>query len=86
VFMPSGMTSQLKPYLIAGPSYYHISSDAAVLSGVEKSDDKWGLNAGVGFEYALSGFTTFLEARYNWIKTENSHIAFVPITVGIMFR
>jgi opacity protein-like surface antigen len=88
VIQPSGMTSVIKPYLIGGPGFYHISADATNAFGPEaqSSDNKWGFNAGGGFEYQLAGFSTFLEARYNWVKTEGSHLAFVPISVGLMFR
>ena len=80
VFMPSGMTSPLKPYFLAGPSYFHSS---AGFQGVSTSSNDWGLNAGAGVEYLLTGFSTFLEARYDWIHTGNGSDSFIPISVGI---
>jgi opacity protein-like surface antigen len=82
VLMPSGMTSPLKPYFLAGPSYFHNSASAG---GVSVSDNKWGLNAGAGVELRLTGFSTFLEARYDWINVEDGNASFVPISVGIKF-
>lgn len=85
VLMSSNATSELRPYLIAGPSFFHEASYAEGGSD-EPSENNWGFNAGGGLQYQLSGFTTFLEARYNWMKSGDSHDAFVPISVGIMFR
>ena len=84
VLMSPGMTSELKPYLIAGPSFFHTASYAET-GGTQASENNWGFNAGGGLQYQLSGFTTFLEARYNWVKKTGGHDAFVPISVGIMF-
>jgi len=33
----------------------------------------------------LSGFDTFIEAKYTQIQTDGSSVKFVPITFGIMF-
>lgn len=85
VLMSPGGNSELKPYLIAGPSFFHEASYAEGGTN-EPSQNNWGFNAGGGLQYQLSGFTTFLEARYNWMKSGDSHDAFVPISVGIMFR
>jgi opacity protein-like surface antigen len=84
VLMSAG-ASEIKPYLIAGPSFFHEASYAEGATN-EPSENNWGFNAGGGLQYQLSGFTTFLEARYNWMKSGDSHDAFVPISVGIMFR
>lgn len=82
VFMPSGMTTPLKPYFVAGPSYFHTSSDEHTVSS---SSNDWGFNAGAGVEYQLTGFSTFLEARYDWINTEGSSSSYIPISFGIKF-
>lgn len=85
VLMSAGATSDLKPYLIAGPNFFHTASYTED-NVVEDAENNWGFNAGGGLQYQLSGFTTFLEARYNWVKTSDGHDAFIPISVGIMFR
>jgi hypothetical protein len=33
----------------------------------------------------LSGFDTFIEARYNQIQGDGGTVNFIPITFGIMF-
>ena len=33
----------------------------------------------------LSGFDTFIEARYNQVQGDNGSAKFVPITFGVMF-
>lgn len=106
VLMPSGMTGLLKPYVVAGPSYFHTSDDSGTgllsnrigVSGIAKtlsvssnvqstggSSNNWGFNAGGGVEYQLTGFSTFLEARYDWIHTDGGSSSFIPISVGIKF-
>jgi opacity protein-like surface antigen len=88
VVIAPALVSEIRPYIIGGPGFYHLSTDATAAfgSGARSSENRWGFDVGGGFEYHLTGFTTFLEARYNWVKSENSHITFVPISVGIMFR
>lgn len=49
------------------------------------SQTKFGLNAGAGFRFQLTGFSTFVEARWHTIFTEGSNSQMVPITVGITF-
>jgi len=76
--MPSaGMT----PYLIGGLGYYHVSSS---VSGSVASND-FGFNAGAGLQIPLSGFTTFIEARYNRISETGGSASFVPVTLGVLF-
>ena len=82
VFMPSGSTSLLRPYFLVGPSYFHNSVGA---SGLSISTNEWGFNGGVGVEYLLTGFSTFLEARYNWIHKDGGSNSIIPISIGIKF-
>jgi hypothetical protein len=73
----AGMT----PYLIGGLGYYHVSSS---VSGSVASND-FGFNAGAGLQIPLSGFTTFIEARYNRISETGGSASFVPVTLGVLF-
>jgi opacity protein-like surface antigen len=62
---------------------------------VTASSTKFGLNAGVGFKFQLTGFATFIEARYHNVihgtaigdvSSDNAKsLQFIPITVGITF-
>lgn len=49
------------------------------------SQTKFGLNAGAGFRFQLTGFATFVEARWHTIFTSGENAQMVPISVGITF-
>ncbi|HET7551202.1 MAG TPA: outer membrane beta-barrel protein [Gemmatimonadaceae bacterium] len=51
----------------------------------ETTQTKFGLNAGAGLRFQLTGFSTFIEARWHTIFTEGSNAQIVPISVGITF-
>ena len=74
----------VSPYLIGGAGLYNAAADLPnVISG---SDNKFGWNIGGGIKLPLSGFDTFLEARYNQVQVDNGNsLKFIPITFGIMF-
>ena len=71
----------IAPYAIGGVGYYRVSSSA---TGTVASNH-FGFNAGAGLDVPLSGFTTFVEARYNRISESGGSTTFVPVTVGVMF-
>lgn len=71
--MPTGL------YFIGGLGMYNGSCD-----GCTSSTDM-GLNVGAGFNIPLTGFGTFIEARYHTVQTEGSSTNFVPISFGIRF-
>ena len=72
-----GMT----PYVIGGVGVYHVSSS---VTGTVASNH-FGFNAGAGLQIPLTGFTTFIEARYNRFSENGGSTSFVPVTVGVMF-
>lgn len=54
----------------------------------EDSTSAWmhSWNAGLGWETAISDYASFfVEARYERIKPYESHVSFVPVTVGFRF-
>jgi hypothetical protein len=51
----------------------------------ENTQTKFGLNAGAGLRFQLTGFSTFIEARWHTIFTEGNNTQMVPISVGITF-
>jgi hypothetical protein len=55
------------------------------LGGATGSDNHFCWNAGGGISMPLSGFNTFIEARYNQVQGDNGSLKFVPITFGVMF-
>ena len=71
----------IRPYLIGGAGYYGLKPDVANL----ESENKLGLNGGIGAMFPLSGFNTFVEARLHHVFTEVSSTQFVPVTFGILF-
>jgi hypothetical protein len=68
----------VSPYAIGGAGWYNSGG-----SGSSTNDFGW--NVGGGISMALSGFDTFLEARYNQVQTSGASTKFVPITFGVMF-
>ena len=76
----------IRPYLIGGGGLYRgtIKVNVIGLSGSESSSDL-GINAGGGFEFKLSGFTTFAEARFVNVFSEGESSRWIPITFGIRF-
>jgi outer membrane protein with beta-barrel domain len=88
-----GAALPTKFYLIGGAGVYNVrvNNDAA---GLSASSTKFGLNAGVGFKFQLTGFSTFIEARYHNVlhgtdigdaSGNAKSLQFVPISVGITF-
>ncbi|MEO5588376.1 MAG: outer membrane beta-barrel protein [Gemmatimonadaceae bacterium] len=71
----------IRPYLIGGGGIYGYKFD---ISGADTNTD-FGVNGGIGASFPLSGFTTFVEARYHHIFTEGTATQFIPVTFGISF-
>jgi hypothetical protein len=71
----------IRPYLIGGAGYYGLKPD---VDNIE-SENKLGLNGGIGAMFPLSGFNTFIEARLHHVFTDVSSTQFVPVTFGILF-
>jgi hypothetical protein len=71
----------IRPYLIGGGGYYGLKLDVA---GAERTG-KFGVNGGVGAQFALSGFNTFLEARFHHVDTEGGSTQFIPVIFGLSF-
>lgn len=75
------MTAPMSPYLIGGAGLYRVNSS---IDGSE-AQSEFGFNVGGGLKFNLSGFATFVEARYNSIQGDGGSTSYVPITFGIMF-
>ena len=74
----------ITPYLIGGAGIYGLKLDVDNADDPE-SESKLGLNGGIGASFPLSGFNTFIEARFHHIFTDVSATQFVPVTFGISF-
>ena len=71
----------IRPYLIGGAGYYGAKLDVPNA----ESTNKFGLNGGIGAMFPLSGFNTYVEARYHHMFTDGSATQFIPVTFGIFF-
>lgn len=73
----------IRPYVIGGLGVYNIDAG-------DESSTKFGLNAGGGLDFQLSGFNTFLEARFHRVFTDEDEdgvdgLTLIPIVFGIRF-
>ena len=73
-------SAAVAPYLIGGAGWYNVGA-----SGGGGSSNKFGWDIGGGITMPLSGFDTFLEARYNQVQGNGASAKFIPITFGVMF-
>lgn len=74
------------PYLIGGIGYYGQKVKTDQLETDRTT--AFGLNIGVGAKFNLSGFGTFLEARYHHVMQndeDGGKYQFIPVSFGIMF-
>jgi len=86
MFALGGEGAAMKPYLIGGGGMYRSKASFSVLgfSGSATSTDP-GIQAGAGFDFKLSGFSTFLEAKFVNIFSDGNSTTYVPITFGVRF-
>ena len=75
-----------RPYIIGGLGVYRLkfSGDLAGFD-LTTTTTKFGINVGGGFTFNLSGFETFVEARFHSVFTENSNTNFIPLSFGFRF-
>jgi opacity protein-like surface antigen len=78
--------STARPYAIGGIGLYRMKASAE-FAGVDISDTqtKFGLNVGGGVTFNLSGFETFVEARFHSVFTDESNTNFIPLSFGFKF-
>lgn len=63
-------------YIIGGIGYYSTRQ-------FRISDSNVGWNVGGGFQFPLTGFSAYVEARYHTVS--NTDVRFVPISFGLVF-
>jgi opacity protein-like surface antigen len=82
-------SSGLHPYIIGGGGLYNTKSSVGSVSS--NSQSNFGVQGGAGVEFALSGFATFVEAKFVNVFSGNSGSSsgnsarYVPITFGVRF-
>jgi len=69
--------TSMRPYIMGGGGMYFGKAD---VPGAE-SDSEFGFNVGGGLRFVLSGLSTFLQVRANFVGDNT----FVPISFGILF-
>ena len=77
------MATGFSPYFIGGAGLYRPNVEFNGASSEAENDFGW--NVGGGIKIPLSGFETFIEARYHSVSTNGRTLSFVPLTVGITF-
>jgi opacity protein-like surface antigen len=86
VFPFGDAASTARPYGIAGLGIYRVKFSGEVDDfDVSDTQTKFGLNVGGGFTFNLSGFETFLEARFHSVFAEGSNLNFIPLSFGFKF-
>jgi hypothetical protein len=66
-------------YIIGGVGYY--STRETFFSSESQTNIGW--NVGGGFQFPLTGFSAYAEARYHTVS--NTVVRFVPISFGLVF-
>jgi hypothetical protein len=76
----------VKPYVLGGLGAFNGKASTSVGSvNVSTSSTDVGIQLGGGLNFQLSGFSTFLEAKYVNVFTENNSTGYIPITFGVRF-
>lgn len=70
----------IKPYILGGLGGYNGKSSSS-----SDSDTNVGIQVGGGLNFQLSGFSTFLEAKYVNVFSDPNSTGYIPITFGIRF-
>ncbi len=73
----------ISPYLIGGGGIYSTKLHGDNLD--IDSENKFGINGGIGAAFPLSGFNTFIEARLHNVFSDGDATQFIPVTFGISF-
>ena len=73
----------ITPYLIGGGGIYSMKTHSDGFDS--NAENKFGVNGGIGASFPLSGFNTFVEARFHHVFTDGSATQFIPVTFGISF-
>ena len=90
VNLGAGAMTSVRPYLLGGAGLYNYKVTEFVDGGDlvttnTSRETKFGLNGGAGLRFDLSGFSTFVEARFHNVFVADQNLQFVPISFGVMF-
>ena len=72
-------------YLIGGLGMYNSKLTGLPAGTTSDASTDIGFNFGAGVNIPLTGFGTYLEARFHHVPVDGGNFQFVPITFGIKF-
>jgi hypothetical protein len=75
-------------YFIGGIGFYSTDLTGEDVIGDPEAESDFGFNIGAGFSLPLTGFSTFIEARWHQINTDDAfgfNTGYIPIVFGIRF-
>ena len=76
-------SATVSPYAIGGAGWYNAGGTVTGLGS--GSSNHFGWNLGGGISMPLSGFDTFIEARYNQVQGNGGSLKYIPVTFGVIF-
>jgi len=85
--LPFMTAPDARPYLIAGGGLYNFKAELDHGDHAHGGDAEnlFGVNVGVGINYAIGGMNTFVEARFHNVFDDGEALRFIPLTIGIRF-
>ena len=86
VFPFGDPASTARPYGLGGVGVYRMKQSGERGNvDLSRTQTKFGINLGGGFQFNLSGFETFVEARFHSVFTEGKNANFIPLSFGFKF-
>ena len=77
--------SRFRPYLIGGGGVYNFKPKGDDVYRGRRSETKFGINAGAGFDIKAGSAGLFVEGRFHDVFTTGPQHQFIPLTVGVRF-
>lgn len=83
---PQTTPGVVRPYVLGGVGFWNskVSASSGGITGSTSSSDL-GIQAGAGINFQLSGFSTFLEAKFVNVFGDGNSVSWIPITFGFKF-
>lgn len=84
---PQTSPGVVRPYVLGGVGFFN-SKSTGTISGVKiegSSSTDLGVQAGAGVNFQLSGFSTFVEAKFVNVFGDGNSVSWIPITFGFKF-
>lgn len=85
---PQTTPGVVRPYVLGGVGFFNGKSSGTVAGqSLDDSDSSTdlGIQLGGGVNFQLSGFATFVEAKFVNVFGDGSSARFIPITFGVKF-